>query len=129
MERFFKYTLIVLLTSTLFSLTSCQEGSEAGDLLGQWRMTGSDTHFISFSGTVSGFRIINEAEVFGKFQHSGDSLFIQCVSINGTKKDTTVVEEIYGMKPFTNIRLKIETLNSDRLELSKGSQRWSFYKY
>ena len=129
MERFFKHILVLLETCCLVPLSSCQEGSEAGDLLGQWRMTGSDTHYLSFSGTVSLFMVINEGEVYGKFQHSGDSLFIQCVSIDGIRRDTTMVEETFGMKPFTNIRVKIEALNGDRLELSKGSQHWSFYKY
>ena len=133
MERFYKHILVLLTTCCFVTLSSCQEGSEAGDLLGQWRMTGSDSKYVSFSGSIAEFRYVEDGAlrqfVFGNFQHVGDSLFIQCVSINGTKKDTTVVEEIYGMKPFTNIRLKIETLNSDRLELSKGSQRWSFYKY
>lgn len=129
MERFFKYTLIVLLTSTLFSLASCQEGSEAGDLLGQWRMSGSDKHYVSFSGSVARIRIIDEGDVFGKFQHAGDSLFIQCVSIDGIPSDTIMVEERYGLGPFTDIRLKIETLDSDHLVLTKGQQLWSFYKY
>ena len=45
MAKFFKY--IFLLTSYIF-LLSCQEGGDAGDLLGQWRLSGSDTQYISF---------------------------------------------------------------------------------
>jgi hypothetical protein len=33
------------------------------------------------------------------------------------------------MRPFTNIRLKIEKLNSDDLVLSKDGRTWNFYKY
>ena len=33
------------------------------------------------------------------------------------------------MRPFTNIRLKIEKLNDDDLVLSKDGRTWSFYKY
>jgi hypothetical protein len=40
-----------------------------------------------------------------------------------------MVEERYGLGPFTDIRLKIETLDSDHLVLTKGQQQWSFYKY
>ena len=52
MARFFKSILLFI---GLF-LVSCQEGREAGDLLGQWRMVGSDTKYISFSGSITWIR-------------------------------------------------------------------------
>lgn len=127
MERFFKS----LLFAFLFFLMSCQEGGEAGDLWGQWRMTGSDDKYLSFSGSVALFRNITKREVnvYGNFQHIGDSLFIQCYSNGGWVTDTVMVEETFGFKPFNNIRVKIETLNDDDLVLSKDSLIWSFYKY
>lgn len=67
--------------------------------------------------------------VYGKFQHTGDSLFIKCSSIEGEPTDTTFIEESFGMKPFKDIRLKIENLDDDNLILSQGHQTWSFYKY
>ena len=127
MARYCKY--LFLLTSSIFLLSSCQEGGEAGDLFGQWRLKGSDTQYICFSGSVTLLRSIDEGEVFGNFQHEGDSLFIQCVSINASSTDTTFIENSFGFKPFDNIRLKINTLNDDNLVLSKDSQTWSFYKY
>jgi hypothetical protein len=33
------------------------------------------------------------------------------------------------MQPFSNIRLKVEALNSDQLLLQKGSRLWNFYPY
>ena len=33
------------------------------------------------------------------------------------------------MKPFTNIRVKIDAVDGDRLLLSKDGQRWSFEKW
>jgi hypothetical protein len=140
MARFFKsshrshgshryFILLFSLFTIHFSLLSCQEGGEAGDLFGQWRLKGSDNKYVSFSGSVCLFRHINKGEVFGKFQHVGDSLFIECVSILKEKEDTALVESTFGFKPFTNIRLKINTLNSDDLELSQGGQTWQFYKY
>ena len=114
MARYYKYlrscfvTLpLCLLISLLFS---CQEGGEAGDLHGMWRMNGSDRHYICFSGTLVTFRKGNGSDVFGKFQREGDSLFIQCYSVS-------------------NIRLKVEALNSNQLLLQKGSRLWSFYPY
>ncbi len=118
-----------ILLSVCLLLTACQEGRDAGDLLGQWRLTDSDTKYVSFSGSVALFRSTTEGQVFGNFQHVGDSLFIQCYSINGEKSDTTMVEESYGFRPFNNIRLKIEKLDSDRLILSKEGRTWNFFLY
>ena len=126
MAKFFKY--IFLLTSYIF-LLSCQEGGDAGDLLGQWRLSGSDTQYISFSGSIVWIKNLKENELYGNFQHVGDSLFIQCYSIKGIPEDTTLVENSFGFRPFNNIRLKIETLSSDRLQLRKDNQTWSFDKY
>lgn len=133
MARYFKATAywmlcaaFVILPTTFF--TSCQEGGDAGDLLGQWRLTDSETRYIAFSGSVTVFRSIGEGEIWGNFQHKGDSLFIQCFSINGTPADTVIVEKGYGFKPFSNIRVKIERLDSDRLMLSKDGQKWDLNK-
>ena len=128
MARFYKYLLP--LTSFLLLLTSCQEGREAGDLLGMWRLTGSDSNYISFAGSVTLFRDGKGAvEVFGNFQHKGDSLFIQCFSKKGERADTILVEDSFGFKPFNNIRLKIDRLDDDNLVLSNSNQRWNYYKY
>ncbi|MBQ2210762.1 MAG: hypothetical protein II404_12495 [Prevotella sp.] len=129
MAKYFKLLIMGCCLIVVSVFSSCQEGGEAGDFWGQWRLDGSDTKYINFSGHLTLFRSINEGEVFGKFQHTGDSLFIQCYSIWGAPSDTTLVENTFGFKPFTNIRLKIETFTSDRLVLSKGQQTWSFYKY
>ena len=127
MARFCKY--IILLFALICPICSCQEGREAGDLLGQWRLKGSDTQYISFSGSVALLRSIDEGVVYGNFQHIDDSLFIQCVSISSSPADTAFIENSFGFKPFNNIRLKINTLNDDDLVLSKDGKTWSFYKY
>lgn len=131
MVRFCKY--IILLTSYIFLLSSCQEGGEAGDLFGQWRMSNTDSKYISFSGSLTLFRDTNigteKGMIYGKFQHVGDSLFIECISIKERASDTAVIEESFGFKPFDNIRLKIDKLDSDDLILSQDGQTWSFYKY
>lgn len=130
MEKFCKYLFTLLpLYFLTFLFSACQEGGEAGDLFGQWRMTGSDTHFVSFSGHIVKIHNTREGEVYGNFQHVGDSLFIQCYSIYGTPADTVLVEQSFGFKPFSDVRLKITKLKSDCLELSKDNQTWSFYLY
>ena len=110
-------------------LSSCQEGGEAGDLFGMWRLADSDTSYLSFSGSVSLFQNSIEDRIYGNFQHVGDSLFIQCYSNKELKSDTVTVEEVFGFKPFNNIRVKIETLNGDIMVLSKDGQHWDFHKY
>ena len=127
MARFFKYFL--LLTSSIFLLASCQEGREAGDLLGQWKMSNNNNLYIAFSGSLAVCRNGEGANVYGNFQHIGDSLFIQCYSIYESKGDTTLLEESFGFKPFNNIRVKIAALDNDQLVITKGSQTWSFHKY
>ena len=127
MARFFKYLILFTIHCSLF--ISCQEGGDAGDLLGQWRLSGSDTQYISFSGSIAWVKNLGENELYGNFQHVGDSLYIQCYSIKGIPEDTMLVEERFGFKPFNNIRLKIESLSSDRLQLRQNNQTWAFDKY
>lgn len=117
------------MTSCILLLTSCQEGGDAGDLLGQWRMDNYDSKYISFSGSVALIKDINTGAVNGNFQHVGDSLFIQCYSEKKQWSDTITVEESFGFKPFNNIRVKIAALDNDQLVITKGSQTWSFHKY
>lgn len=125
MARYFKLFSLI----SLLCLCSCQEGGDAGDLWGQWRLRGANDKYLSFSGAVSLFRHTGKGDIYGNFQHIGDSLFIQCYSVKGELSDTTIVEERFGFKPFNNIRVKITTLDSDNLVLSKDNQTWSFYKY
>ena len=125
MARFYK--LISLLAIIL--LISCEEGRDAGNLYGQWRMSGSDTKYISFSGSITSIKDLVEGEVFGNFQHVGDSLFIQCYSKDNLLSDTIMIESSYGFKPFNNIRLKIESIDNENLVISKEGKIWSFFKY
>ena len=129
MAKFYKHLISYLLILTSYLFISCQEGRDAGDLFGQWRLSGSDTKYISFSGSIVWIKNLNENELYGNFQHVGDSIFIQCYSIKGIPEDTTLVENSFGFRPFNNIRFKIETLSSDRLQLRKNNQTWSFDKY
>ena len=127
MAKYFKY--LISLTSFLLLLTSCQEGGDAGDLFGQWRMDGSESKYISFSGNVTWLQDLEVGEIYGTFQHQGDSLFMQCYSKKGEERDSIVVEQSFGFTPVNNIRLRIVTLDSDNLTLSKDGRTWKFYKY
>ena len=125
MAKFYK----LLAVGCWLLAASCQEGRDAGDLLGQWKLMDKEDIYVSFSGTITQFRKNNGQAVFAKFQHVGDSLFIQCSSIYQEKSDTTIIEEEYGMKPFDNIRLRIDVLDGNHLTLSKDGQYWVLQKY
>ena len=127
MARFYKYMVLLAFAAVLF--ISCQEGGEAGSLFGQWRLMDAEGKYVSFSGSVCLFRKAGIREVYGQFQHSGDSLFIQCVSIRQDAGDTLLVENDFGFSPFTDIRLKIDRLDADNMVLSKDGREWSFYLY
>ena len=74
MARFSKH--LILVTSYIFLLTStlssCQEGGNAGDLLGQWRLEGYEDMYVSFSGTITQFRKANGQHAFDKGNIYGD---------------------------------------------------------
>ena len=134
MERYFKLLAISCwLLAVSASFTSCQEGREAGDLLGQWRL--SDTQYISFSGSVVQFRNVVDNSwtmgVFGNFQHVGDSIFIQCYSIleEDHENDINLIENEFGFKPFNNIRVKVVSLDNDNLIRNKEERQWAMRKY
>lgn len=127
MANYYKYFLLLTLSTIL--LTSCHEGREAGNLWGQWRMDHSDSKYVSFSGSIVWIKDLNMGNVYGNFQHVGDSLFIQCYSEKAEKTDTTLVEDSFGFKPFNNIRVKIAALDNEQLVITKGSQTWSLHKY
>jgi hypothetical protein len=130
MANYFKYFLFSLFTFHFSILvSSCQEGREAGDLFGQWQMAGNNDLYLAFSGSVTVCRNSAGANVYGNFQHTGDSLFIQCYSEKAEKADTIMVEESFGFKPFNNIRLKIEQLDNDHITLSKNGKTWIFNKW
>ena len=122
MAKYFRFTVLVFALTSL--LASCQEGHEAGDLLGMWRMDGSDTNYINFSGRVVEMRVVGSGSVWGHFSRGGDSLYIQCYSINGSVSDTTLVEQTYGFTPFSDIRLRVDRLDDECLVLSKDGKVW-----
>lgn len=152
MARYFKTLLFSFL---ILSFTSCQEGGEAGDLLGMWHVkrlsstyggygsynsgyydytTQFDERYISFSGSIVQFHTVSpeqvmNSQVFGKFQHVGDSLFIQCYSIRDSKHDTEVIEKEFEFMPFNNIRVKIKFLGDNEILLTKDSQEWILEKW
>ena len=130
MARYYKRLKNIMLALTLtLSFFSCQEGHEAGDLLGQWKREGADNQYLAFSGNIVQIRNIGQGEVFGNFQHVGDSVFIQCYSIHGDEADKKIVEETFDFKPFNNIRLRIATLNNTALVLTSKDKTWNFKAY
>lgn len=128
MARFCKH--ILLLTYSVILLASCQEGGDAGELLGQWRLADGDgTKYVSFSGNFVRFMEVGHGEVYGNFTHTGDSIFIRCYSVGATPADTALVEQVFGMKPFADIRLKAVLPDDHTLLLSQDGHKWALRKY
>ena len=71
----------------------------------------------------------DNGNIYGNFQHEGDSLFMQYYSKKAEKTDTVVVEQSFGFRPLNNVRVRIATLDNDRLVLTKDNRTWSFRKY
>ena len=44
-------------------------------------------------------------------------------------RDAYVVEQSFGFRPLNNVRVRIATLDNDRLVLTKDNRTWSFRKY
>jgi len=120
---------MALAVASALMMVACQEGAEAGDLLGQWRMQGSTAMYVKFSGHLACFSKLDSGNVWGHFQTCGDSIFIQCYSIDALPEDTLLVEETFGMEPFEDIRLRIDNLDDDCLAVSRNGRRWVFEKY
>ena len=112
------------ISSAIMGLQTGQVDALGGSIF----VTKERLQYVSFSGSIVSFRNGGN-EVFGNFQHVGDSLFIQCYSIYGKASDVTMVEDDFGFKPFGNIRVKIDALDSDHLLLSKDAKWWSLKKY
>ena len=160
MARYFKKAAVWMLCAAFFTLhsflfTSCQEGGDAGDLLGMWHVkrlssthggygsynsgyydytTLFDERYISFSGSIVQFHTVTpdnvmNSQIFGKFQHVGDSLFIQCYSINDSQHDIDVVENVFGFYPFNNIRVKIKFVGDNAIQLTDNSHEWILEKW
>lgn len=96
----------------------------------------TDSKYMSFSNSIVVFRSVNsnvrDGEVYGTFEHVGDSLFIHCYSITdvtGTPEDIDLIENVFGLKPFGNIRFRIDALDDDQLLLSKDNQHWKLIKW
>jgi hypothetical protein len=160
MARYFKKAAVWMLCAAFFTLhslllTSCQEGGDAGDLLGMWRVkrlssthggygsynsgyydytTLFDERYISFSGSIVQFHTVTpdnvmNSQIFGKFQHVGDSLFIQCYSINDSQHDIDVVENLFGFYPFSNIRVKLKFIGDNAIQLTDNNHEWILEKW
>lgn len=113
----------------MVALTACEEGSDAGELYGQWRLIGGENVYVSFSGSLVIMRKTSVAEVYGNFQHVGDSLFMQYYTYKEEPLDTLTMEEELHFRPMNNVRTRITELSGKRLTLTRGGETWNFEKY
>ncbi len=139
MAKFYKYFCFVL----LFLLTACQNEGDIGSLYGQWKLTNShvngenklfDNIYFSFQGKVVWVKSVNADnhtynDVFGNFQHVGDSLLINFVQKSELTTTASLIEERCGFADADNVRVLIRNLDSSELILLDGDNYWNFEKY
>ncbi len=139
MAKFFKYYSIV----SLFLFAACQNEGDIGSLYGQWLLRNSyvngenklfDNIYFSFQGKVVWVKSVNADnhtynDVFGNFQHVGDSLLINFVQKSEQTTTTSLIEERCGFVDADNVRLIIKNLDSSELILSDGDNYWKYEKF
>lgn len=125
-----KKTVYIILFFISATICSCQKEDDNGDLGGFWKLmeltpTGSES--IDKKEESLFWRIqldlIQIASTYGRFQHVGDSLFIQMTdSNNETLKK-------YGLYNPDNERFAVEHLNRNSMILKSPDAKLEFKKF
>lgn len=136
-----KYILLFMLITVI--CTACQNEGYIGDLYGQWslkkscidkQVTEHDNLFFSFQGKVIWAKRVNYGshtygDVVGRFEHCGDSLFMNFIQQNEYTSPESLIEGDFGFKNCENVRLQVRTLDDSSLMLVSGDDYWQFEKY
>ncbi len=124
-----KKIIYIILFTTI--LCSCQKEDKNGDLGGFWKLmeiAHSDGNIENTKEDSRFWRVqLNLIEIgehqFGRFQHTGDSLFIQMIHAKGDKlKD-------YGIFNAEDERFEVQHLNRSRMTLKSKYAKLQFRKF
>lgn len=123
-------SLTSLITAIAITVASCQKEDDNGDLGGFWKLlqieyTDSITIDTKEENLFWGIqlKLIEIDEHLGRFQHTGDSLYIQMIDT----KSNALIE--YGILDATNERFAIERLNRNSMQLKSTTARLRFRKF
>lgn len=121
--------IIFILSLTLF-LCNCQKEDDNGDLGGFWKLmeiTDKDGNTENTKEKSLFWRVqldlIQIGEEFGRFQHTGDSLFIRMIYAKGD------VLKDYGIYEAEDERFKVLHLNRKVMTLQSKQVKLQFRKF
>lgn len=128
-----KYIFILMLGALL--AVGCQKEDENGDLGGFWKLqqiihsngdieiTKEKNLFWSFQLKLIQIRVSADYEPLGRFQHTGDSLFIQMID---TRPNAL---QIYGIEDATDMRFAVKHLDRNGMILQSETVELKFRKF
>ena len=116
--------------TTIFAMTiACQKADHNGDLGGFWQLLEIERNNTSLNAKEDKIfwsiqlNLIQIAGRYGRFQHTGDSLFIQMID---TGKEELVKQ---GLDNATDERFAVELLNKKSMQLRSKDARLTFRKF
>lgn len=123
-----KKIIIALLVAV--TITACQKEDDNGDLGGFWKLLKiekSDGETIDTKEASLFWRVqldlIQIGDCYGRFQHTGDSLFIQMIDV------APAILKEHGIENPANERFAVEHLSRKSMTLKSDYARLRFRKF
>ena len=114
----------------IITIQGCQKEDKNGDLDGFWKLQEIAKHNNEIIDTKEKslfwrvqLDLIQIGNHFGRFQHTGDSLFIQMIDT----KNNALTD--YGVENANNERFAVEVLNRKKMILKSNYAKLSFRKF
>lgn len=126
-------SIIILLLGAILT-SSCQKKDDNGNLGGFWKLlsieesdgtvkdTKEENIFWAIQLDLLQVRANESLRAYGRFQHIGDSLFVQMI-------DTPKILSEYGLKDPTDARFGVEHLDRKKMVLQSKYSRLTFRKF
>ena len=119
----------IIIATMIVLVTSCQKADHNGDLGGFWQLLEIERNDTALSAKEDKIfwsiqlDLIQISGRYGRFQHRGDSLFIQMIDT----KDNELVRE--GIDNASDERFAVELLNRKAMRLRSKGARLTFRKF
>ena len=121
---------IFLLLFSVLLFASCQKKDENGDLGGFWKLLNIENLSLGVVEDTRGddrfwaiqLQLISINECYGRFQHTGDSLFVQMIQTPANARD-------YGLYTPRNERFGVRHLDRNGMVLQSDSVILTFRKF
>lgn len=122
---------IIATITTIFAMTiACQKADHNGDLGGFWQLLQLEQNGNTINKKEDKIfwriqlNLIQISGSYGRFEHTGDSLFIRMIDVNNEK---ALVE--YGLNNAKEERFAVEILNNKSMRLRSKDARLTFRKF